>query len=61
MDSSKTRIDYRGEPSIEELLSDPIIHLVMRRDGLTVAAVRRVFEDAARRLDLPEAGQRQAA
>ncbi len=61
MDSNSTRIDCRGEPSLEELLSDPIIQLVMRRDGLSVATVRGVFEDAARRLEVPEAGERQAA
>ena len=25
----------KGEPSLENLLSDPIVQLVMRRDGLT--------------------------
>ena len=59
--NSENRTDYQGEPSIEELLADPIIRLVMRRDGLTVVAVRQVFDEAARRLGRAEAGKRRAA
>ena len=29
-----------GEPPIEELLEDPITHMVMRRDGLSAEEVR---------------------
>jgi hypothetical protein len=29
------------EPSIEEMLADPIVHLVMARDGITEQDVRR--------------------
>ncbi len=37
----------RGEPSIQELMSDPIIHLVMRRDGLTPEIVWAVIQAAS--------------
>jgi len=28
-----------GEPTLAEVMEDPIVHLLMRRDGLTPAAV----------------------
>lgn len=31
------------EPPLEELLNDPITHLLMRRDGIDVADVRRAI------------------
>jgi hypothetical protein len=34
------------EPPLDEVLSDPIIRLVMRRDGVTPAALRRCIVDA---------------
>ncbi len=37
----------QGEPSIQELMSDPIIHLVMRRDGLTPEIVWAVIQVAS--------------
>ncbi len=39
-----------GEPSLDDMLKDPIVRLVMKRDGLSEDAVRAVFKDAAERL-----------
>lgn len=39
------------EPSIDELLSDPVARLVMARDGLSIEAVRALFAEAKERLD----------
>jgi hypothetical protein len=41
-----------GEPSIQEVMSDPIVHLVMRRDGLTPENVWAVIEAASIKLQL---------
>ncbi|SOD89301.1 hypothetical protein [Caenispirillum bisanense] len=38
------------EPALEELLADPLVHLVLARDGLTVETVRREMLAARRRL-----------
>lgn len=38
------------EPSLEEVLEDPIVSLLLRRDGLTSYDVRRVTDAARRRL-----------
>jgi len=35
-----------GEPSIAEILSDPIVHLVMRRDGVTPGALESLISEA---------------
>ena len=40
----------RGEPSVEELLSDPILDSLARQDGLTLEDVRYALEAARRRL-----------
>ena len=37
----------RTEPSLDELFGDPIIQLVMRRDGIDEGAVRKVLKEAA--------------
>ena len=42
----------RGEPSIQKLMSDPIIHLVMRRDGLTPEIVWAVIQAASAELQV---------
>ena len=39
-----------GEPSLDDLMADPIVHAVMRRDGLDEAFVRRIVEQAAARI-----------
>lgn len=41
------------EPPLEELLADPLVHLVLARDGLTVETVRREMLAARRRLTAP--------
>jgi hypothetical protein len=41
------------EPSLEEILSDPITRLVMKSDGVTGADVRRVAYAARERLAWP--------
>ena len=38
------------EPSLDELLSDPVTRLVMARDGFSDEAVRTLLEEARRRL-----------
>ena len=37
-------------PSLEDVLSDPLVHLVMRRDRLSVADVRQVMDITQARL-----------
>ncbi|MHC4092865.1 MAG: hypothetical protein ACYSVY_21760 [Planctomycetota bacterium] len=39
-----------GEPSVEELLSDPIVHLMMRYDGITAHDVWAAMQVAQSRL-----------
>ena len=39
-----------GEPNLDDMLKDPIVRLLMKRDGLSEDMVRRVFRDAAERL-----------
>ncbi len=41
------------EPSLYELLGDPVIHAVMRRDGIDRAALIDVIDGARARLGLP--------
>lgn len=38
-----------AELTLEEMLADPIVQLVMRRDGITAEDVRAVVEEARRR------------
>lgn len=40
----------RGEISLEEMLEDPIVRLVMERDGLDKEAVQSAFLAAAIRI-----------
>lgn len=37
---------YLYEPTLDEILADPIIGLILRRDGLTVNAVRAALDSA---------------
>lgn len=39
--SAKSWSEAGVEPAVEELLSDPIVLLIMKRDGLSVGDVRR--------------------
>ncbi len=41
-----------GGPSIQEVMSDPIVHLVMRRDGLTPESVWAVIQAASVKLQV---------
>jgi hypothetical protein len=41
---------FDEEPSIEEMLSDPIVRLIMQRDGLVAGDVLAVLAGAAKRL-----------
>ena len=41
---------HRSELTLEEMLADEIVRLVMRADGITAEAVRAVMEEARRRL-----------
>lgn len=50
-----------GEPTLDEMLADPIVRLVMDRDGLSDESVRRVFEAAAKRLRARSGGVTRAA
>jgi len=46
----RSEMDFPGEPEIDEVLSDPIVHLVMRRDRIGMAEVRAAVDGARRRL-----------
>jgi hypothetical protein len=39
------------EPSVDEMLSDPLIQLIMERDGLSDDEVRTLMADTKRRLE----------
>ena len=49
---TKARFD---EPALDELLADPMVGLVMRRDGIDADQVRRTLEGVLRRLNLSRA------
>lgn len=40
----------KGEPTLEEILAEPIVLLVLKRNGMTVHDLRRVVTEAAQRL-----------
>jgi hypothetical protein len=42
------------EPELHELLGDPLIHAVMRRDGVTPAALCLVIRTGRLRLAIPD-------
>lgn len=44
-------LDAGVEPDVDDLLADPLVHLVLRRDGLTVDDVRWAVADARLRLE----------
>jgi len=37
---------YLNEPALDEVLADPIVHLVMRRDGIGPSELRAAIEVA---------------
>ena len=50
IDARHAWADAHVEPSIEDILADPIIHLVLRRDGLTASDVKTRLDQERRRL-----------
>jgi hypothetical protein len=40
----------RPEPTLEDLLNDPILHALLARDGLKVEEVRQFLEEMKHRL-----------
>lgn len=42
-----------GEPAMPELFEDPVVHAVLRRDGLSLADLQRAITLARRRLADP--------
>jgi hypothetical protein len=56
-----TKKRFDEEPSIEEMLADPIVRLIMRRDGLVAGDVRAVLAGAAERLSRVKGGGRSKA
>lgn len=40
--------DHAWEPSLTDLYEDPVLHLLLARDGLRLADVMAVVEDAAK-------------
>jgi hypothetical protein len=49
------------EPSLDDLLNDPVTRLVMARDGFSDEAVRRLIAEARQRLLGGDAGDTPAA
>jgi len=49
------------EPSLDELLSDPVTRLVMARDGFSDEAIRTLLQEARRRLMTRDDSQPAAA
>jgi len=43
--------EHRREVTLEEALNDPIVQLLMKRDGVTADDVRAVVEQAKARLE----------
>jgi hypothetical protein len=52
---------FDKEPSIEEMLADPIVRLLMRRDGVHAGDVRTLLAGAAERLNRVKAEGRSEA
>ena len=48
--------DERREPTLGELLQDPIMHVLLERDGVEESALRRLLEDVKSRLEEPVRG-----
>jgi hypothetical protein len=49
---------HNREPSVDEMLSDPLIQLVMERDGLNDDAVRTLMVETKRRLEAEDVAGR---
>ncbi len=48
------------DPSLDEVMASPLVHLVMRRDGLTPDDVWRVIRTAQHRMNQGVAGRAEA-
>ena len=48
--TTKLRQDPRIEPKLEDMLADPMVELIMRRDGICRADVERVINQTRIRL-----------
>jgi len=46
-----------GEPSVQEMLADPVMHAVLRRDGLSPGDLRLALAEGRRRLAAPLAAR----
>lgn len=40
-----------GEPSLDELIREPIVRMMMASDGVDIAAFKRLLEDVRLRLE----------
>lgn len=49
--------DLTGEPTLDEILSEPIIRLIMSRDGVAEHDMRNTIERIKSAYDLPETVQ----
>ena len=49
-------IERGSEPSLRELMDDPLTQAIMRRDGLTAEQVWQEMREAQQKLASPEAG-----
>ena len=54
--TSPVAASFVAEPTLEDILADPLVALILRRDGLTVSAVRARLDRERQRL----AGQNRA-
>jgi len=50
-----------GEPSVQEMLRDPIVHSILRRDGLSLQDLLQAIALGRDRLDLTAAGMSPAS
>ena len=50
-------IERGSEPSLRELMDDPLTQAVMRRDGLTAEQIWIAIREAQRKLTSPSSGE----
>ena len=46
-DTSPTSVFSAVEPAVSDMLADPVVHLVMKRDGVSREDILRVLHSAA--------------
>jgi len=49
---------YSSEPTLTEMLADPIVHAIMESDGFDRGQVRKILLNASRATDLTLLGRR---